>query len=247
MNKFSIIKTSVVMILSISGMAYANSDDLHHSLFNTWTGFYAGVDAKAVFNNAQLKSQQLGFTNPSETCDMSSNFSTFSPGAHVGYLYQSSNAFVYGLEASIAYNMDQQDSLKCTCPFTAYVSDRFTFRNQMQSALKGRVGQSISWNNNTFLPYLTAGVSMTNLGLKYSNEGGDYYSKENTKASWLIGAGLEWAFMQNWSVRAEYYYVNYGNAIKLKIPSIYGLIDQNGKARIALSSTNFALAINYWI
>lgn len=81
----------------------------------------------------------------------------------------------------------------------------------------------------------------------YKNEGGDYYSRKTTKPRWLIGAGIEWAFMQYWSLRVEYDYVDNGNAINLNLPTIYGLEDPNGHAHVDLASNNIMVAINYWI
>ena len=138
-------------------------------------------------------------------------------------MYQFTNSFVSGIEANATFNTNQKHTLSCNSEFNPDVYDRFTFRNQLQTSIKGRVGRALNWNKNTFLPYLTAGASFANLGLTYKNEGGDYYSNTTTQAGWLIGAGIEWAFMQHWSLRAEYYYVDYGNAINLNIPSVYGL------------------------
>ena len=214
---------------------------------DNWTGYYAGGEMGFVFNNVQLKSQQLGFTNPSGNCNTSSDYSTFFPGIQLGYMYPLPYYFVSGIEGNVAFNTNQKNTLNCTCPFNPGVSDSFSFRNQMQGSIRGRVGRNMYWNQNSFLPYLTVGASFANVGLSYSNEGGDYYSKNTTQAGWLLGAGIEWAFWQNWSLRAEYFYADYGNTIKLKIPSVYGLVDPNGKARVDLSSNNIAVAINYWI
>jgi outer membrane immunogenic protein len=240
MNKFSrVIIESMVIAMSMVGIAHAETKN--------WTGFYAGIDAGFAVNNAELESQQLGFTKPSEKCNIRSDFSTFFPGIQFGYLQQLPNDFVSGIEANVTVNTDQKDTLNCICPTNPHVGDRFTFRNQLQSSIKGRVGQAMIWNKIIFLPYLTAGASFTNVGLTYRNEAGDYYSRNTTQTGWLIGAGIEWAFKQNWSLRAEYYYVDYGNAITLKIPNVYGLNDTNGNAHVNLSSNNIILAINYWL
>lgn len=244
MNKLSIIVTSVVITMSLIEIAHANN---HSSLLNDWTGFYAGADAGFVTNDIQLKSQQLGFTNPSETCNTSENFSTFSPGIQLGYLYQFSNSFVTGIEANVAVNTHQQNTLSCICTFNSEVSDSFLFKNNMQSSVKARLGRGITWNNYHFLPYFTVGLSAANIGLTYQNEGGDYYSTNTTQTDWLIGAGIEWALAEHWSLRAEYSYVNYGNTLNLKLPTIYGLDDPNGNAHINLSSNNVVVSINYWI
>lgn len=239
MKKFSIIVKSVVITMSMVNLTYANT--------NTWTGFYAGVEAGLAFNNAELESQQLGFTSPSETCNTSSNYSSFFPGVHLGYMYQFPNDVVSSIEANATINTHQTEKLSCHSQFNPDVYDRFTFRNQMQTSIKARIGHLLDGNKSAFLPYLTAGASFANLGLTYENEGGDYYSSTTTQLGWLIGGGVEWAFMEHWSLRAEYYYVDYGNAINLNIPSVYGLEDPNGNGHVDLSSNNVVVAINYWI
>lgn len=247
MNKFSILTKSVVIAMGMVGMAYAHNNSSDYSSLSSWTGFYAGVNEGAVFNHVQLRSQQLGFTNPSGHCNTSSDFSTFFPGIQLGYMYQFPNDFVSGIEANATFNTNQKNTLSCTCPDNPDVSDRFSMRNQMQSSIKGRVGRALNWNKSILLPYLTAGASFVNTGLSYQNEGGDFYSNNTTQAGWLIGAGIEWSFRQNWSLRAEYAYADYGNTIKLGIPSVYGLVDPNGNARVALNANSILLAINYWI
>lgn len=234
---------SVILAIGMIGIVHADNDS--YSLLNSWTGFYAGVDSGFIFNNAQLRSQQLGFTYPSETCNTSSNFLTLSPGIQLGYLYQFPNSLVSGIEADVTFNSNQKDTLSCNSNINPNVYDRFIFKNQMESSIKGRVGRALNWNKKTLLPYLTAGASFANVGLTYKNEGGDYYSKNTTHAGWLIGTGIEWAFMQHWSARIEYSYVEYGNVIHMEIPSVYGLLDPNGNGRVDLSSNNIVVALNF--
>lgn len=238
MKKILMIPKSVIIAMSMVGMAYANN--------NNWTGFYAGVDASLAFNDAQLTSQQLGFTSPSETCNMNSDFLTFSPGIQLGYMYQFSNAIVSGLEVNTTFNTDPNHTLSCNSEFNPNVYDRFTFRDHMQTSIKGRLGWAQHWNQN-ILPYFTAGASFANVGLTYQNEGGDYYSTSTFKPGWLIGAGVEWAFAKHWSLRTEYNFVDYGKVINLGIPTVYGLNDPNGNGNVNLRSNNIAMSINYWI
>ncbi len=246
MNKFSIMAKGIVIAMGMVGVVYAGNNT-SRSLLDGWTGFYVGMNAGLVFNKVQLRSQHLGFTSPSDTCNTSANFLSLSPGMQLGYMYQFPNDLVSGIEANVTLNANQSNSLSCTSNFNPNVYDRFTFRNQMQTAIKGRIGRALAWNNSTLLPYLTVGTSFAKVGLTYKNEGGDYYSQNAIKPGWLIGAGIEWAFRQHWSLRAEYSYVNYGKAINLTLPSLYGLLDPNGKARVYLSANNFTVVINYWI
>lgn len=242
MNKFS----SIMLAISLVGTAHADYSLFHHSLLNSWTGLYVGANAGFASSNAQLRSQQLGFTHPNQACDNSSDFSTFFPGVQLGYLQQLPNNLVSGIEATIMVNTHQKNTFSCNCDVTPGVSDNFSFRNSLQGSIKGRVGRAVNWNKGMLLPYLTAGASFADMKLTYQNEGNDYYSKNTIQAGWLIGTGVEWAFRQNWSLRLEYSYIDYGNA-HLNIPSVYGLVDPNGSAHVDLSSSNVVLAINYWI
>lgn len=239
MKKYWRVVKYVVMVMGMLEMAHAGN--------HPWTGFYAGMDAGVVFNDAQLTSQQLGFTSPSSTCDMSADFSTFSSGIQLGYLHQFSHSVVAGIEVNPTFNTNQTHQFSCQSEFNSDVYDDFTVRNQMQTALKGRLGYALDWNQSRFLPYLTAGASFAHMGLTYQNEGGDHYSNTSTESGWLIGAGMEWALMQHWSLRAEYNYMDYGNAIHLNIPTVYDLFDDNGEAQVNVKSNAIFVSINYWL
>lgn len=162
-------------------------------------------------------------------------------------MYQFPNNFVSGIEANVTVNTNQTDTLTYPSPYNNPGYDQFSFRNQLQSSIKGRLGRAISWDKNNFLPYVTAGVSFANARLTYQNEAGDFYAKNTTSPGWLLGAGIEWAFSENWSLRAEYSYIDYGNVINMNIPSVFGLKDPNGGAHANLSSNTIAVSINYWL
>jgi outer membrane immunogenic protein len=247
MNKLSIMVKIIMITIGTIGIAYADNEFFHHSLLNSWTGFYVGANMGIAFNHPQIKSQQLGFSDPSNTCNADSNFSTSFPGIQLGYTQQFPNYFVSGIEANASLNTHQKHIFSCISAYDAHVYDQLSLRNQLQSSIKGRLGRTLSWNNNILLPYLTTGVSFAKIGLTYKNEGGDSYTRSTIAAGWLIGAGVEWVLNQNWSLRAEYSYIDYGNAISMNIPSVYDLGDAGGGARTNLFSNNFIVSINYWI
>ncbi len=246
MNKLSTVIKSLLVAICMVGVTFAEESH-SSSVLMRWTGFYAGIEGGITFNDVQLRSQQLGFISPSETCNSHANFSSFYPGIQVGYMYQLTNDLISGIEANFSFYTRQQDTFSCHCDTLVNVSDRFSFRNRMQSTIKGRLGRALNWQQRTFFPYLTVGTSFTNVMLAYKNEGGDHYANRNTHAGWLVGIGLEWSLKQHWSLRAEYNYANYGKTIKLNMPNIYGLIDPNGKAHIDLNTNNINLALNYWM
>lgn len=212
-----------------------------------WTGLYAGANTGVAFNDAQLTAQQLGFTNASNTCNKSSGYSNALSGVQLGYLYQFANAVVSGVELNTTVNDNQKHAENCSSAFNPGVYDQFTFKNQWQTSLKGRVGYDVEWQQQTFLPYLTAGISAAKMGLAYQNEGGNYYANDAAYLGWLAGAGIEWRFAKQWSIRAEYDYLDYGKTLKLNIPTVYGLNDPNGAGYVDLGVSSVAVGLSYWV
>lgn len=212
-----------------------------------WTGWYGGVEGGFVFNQAHISSEHPGFTSESGTCNGGENFSSFFPGVQFGYLREMQNRLVVGAEGNITYNVSQSKYYQCQCPFNNNVSDSFVFRNRKQGAMTGRLGYAMQAYGQSILPFLMAGISVADLGLTYKNEGGDAYSENINQVGWLAGLGMEWAFHQHWSLRAEYFYTDYGNnAVNMKIPVVYKLVDSNAHADMRLRANTIEIALNYW-
>jgi outer membrane immunogenic protein len=70
----------------------------------------------------------------------------------------------------------------------------------------GRVKQSVAYVNQS------AGAPADFDGICPAGPGGVCYTgtSSRTAVGWTVGAGLEHALMRNWTVRAEYLYVNLG-------------------------------------
>lgn len=250
MKKLSLTIKDVMLIISMLGLNTVHAAPSSHGTLpvQQWTGFYTGVHAAYVVNHIQLHAQQLGLTSPNAHCDRHEYADSFFPGIQLGYMGSLMANFVSSIEANINFNTQAKYKLACRCQFNPQVSDRFNFRNSMQSFIMGRLGRVISWYNNPLLPYFTLGASFVNVALSYHNEGGDHDARNVSQAGWLIGAGIEWAFKPHWSLRTDYYYTDDGhNTITLKLPSVYGLVDPHGHARASLSAQHISLALNYWL
>lgn len=240
--------TNIIGLTLLSGVVIAQNikTEMHQVNLtqnqNNWTGLYGGFNMGSIFNDADLNSNHFGLTAPTGTCNADSNFSSFFPGVQLGYSRQFESKVVLGAEGDFTYNVDQSGKVSCSCPVTPGVTDNYTFKNRLQGSIRGRLGYSVKPH---ILPFISAGGSFAELGMTYSNEGGDYYSTNKTQYGWLVGAGLEWGFAQAWSVRAEFYYVDY-NSMNMKIPNIYGLYDSNGSAHTNLSNNIIRLAVIHW-
>jgi outer membrane immunogenic protein len=75
-------------------------------------------------------------------------------------------------------------------------------KNDWLGTARGRIGYA-GWNN--WLPYLTAGAALGDI--KATSPIG---SANKMKVGWTAGLGVEYALWTNWSVKAEYLYVDLG-------------------------------------
>lgn len=227
---------------SFAAVSATNSDSNTQKSPEYWTGFYGGINLGGNFSSAELHSSHLGFVNPDGTCNVDSSISSFFPGVQIGYLHQYESNVVLGVEGDFTYNTQDRTNITCPCPTNFAATDRFSVKNKLQGSLRGRLGYALDHN---LLPFISVGVSFADMGIKYDNEGGDVYDKSATQVGWLAGAGLEWGFSDNLSVRAEYYYKAYNN-LNIAVPSVYGLIDPNGGAHLNLNDNTVRIAFNYW-
>lgn len=93
------------------------------------------------------------------------------------------------------------------------------------ATLRGRLG----WTFGSFLVYGTGGLAITDLkhemtvgeygfaaSAPCAGGPGDNFCQPTTKGSKTVGVtvggGMEWAFANNWSLKGEYLYVDFGTA-----------------------------------
>jgi outer membrane immunogenic protein len=96
-------------------------------------------------------------------------------------------------------------------PFTVNSS----FSTDWLYTLRGRVGVPVS---DKLMAYATGGLALTRLGVSNSFSDSVLFppgaagsaNASETKAGWVIGGGLEWALTNNWSVKAEYLFMDFG-------------------------------------
>jgi hypothetical protein len=81
-----------------------------------------------------------------------------------------------------------------------------TFGCQTTNNSLGTVRGRLGYAGGTWMPYVTGGLAFGNF------QAGNIFGTSNTtNAGWTLGAGVEYAFAGNWTVKAEYLYVDLGN------------------------------------
>jgi outer membrane immunogenic protein len=143
-------------------------------------------------------------------------YSGFLAGGQFGYNWQV-RSWVYGLEADFD-GSSAHGSTTAFYPAPALVPITTGYSRELDwlATVRGRVGLP------SFLVYGTGGlaVGQTKVGSSVvapaaasppESEPRTNITSSNTSAGWTAGAGVEWMFAPQWSVKAEYLYVDLGN------------------------------------
>jgi outer membrane immunogenic protein len=165
-----------------------------------WTGFYVG--ASGGYGSSPTSS------NTGST--FGGNVNGFFAGGQVGYNYQTYSNLVLGVEADI--NWSGIGGTVHTGPTVTQGIDWFgTFR--------GRLGYAMD----NIMPYLTGGLAFG--GATRTSSIGPV-SQSKGVAGWTIGGGIEMGLANNWSVKAEYDYIDFG-AVTYNTITATPTVDQN--------------------
>jgi outer membrane immunogenic protein len=175
----------------------------------TWTGFYVGINGGYVFETG--KSQLTGTsallgTGFAPSGNVKTLGNGFTAGGTVGYNYQIGSV-VFGLEADLAY-VDLGKRVSTTLgPLTTTLAQETSYLG----TVRGRLGYAFD----RVLVYGTGGLaygdqkaSTTITGLGSQWTGG----KSDTRFGYALGGGVEYAFTNNWTVKAEYLYYDLGKS-----------------------------------
>jgi len=166
----------------------------------SWTGFYIGLNLGGAWSERNLTDSLFGLSLSNVN-----DRGAFIGGGQLGYNYQF-GIFVLGVEGDF-------DGVATTnSPGTGVVGPAFgtiqvTSNNRWITTLAGRFGVT----SDTWLFYGKAGggwVGSENLTITNTVTGASITgSSNNSNSGWLAGAGIEWAFAPNWSVKVEYDYL----------------------------------------
>ena len=106
-------------------------------------------------------------------------------------------SWVFGLEG----DWDWAD-IKDSAPCGAFSCET---KNSWLATARGRIGYAFD----RWLPYFTGGAAFGKVEANSTNPAAAGAS--DTRTGWTVGAGLEYAFLTNWSAKLEYLYVDLGS------------------------------------
>jgi outer membrane immunogenic protein len=158
-----------------------------------WGGIYGGINGGWGWGSANWDAGVAGtFTGLAG----SPNDNGGLVGATIGANFQA-DAFVFGIEGDWDYSGINTGTTAAICSTFGTCQTG----NNWLSTIRGRVG----WASDRVLFYATGGGAFANVQTTYSG-----VQTTHTQIGYSAGAGVEWAFADNWTARAEYLYVNLG-------------------------------------
>jgi outer membrane immunogenic protein len=119
-------------------------------------------------------------------------------GAHIGYNWQMAQ-FVFGLEGDV-------NGAAYRGTGVGLAGTTLSQRIPVDGSVRGRLGYAFD----RVLLYATGGAAFAAIQDTYLTAPGAFASQSRSRVGWTVGGGLEYAVTNNWSIRAEYRYTDYG-------------------------------------
>jgi outer membrane immunogenic protein len=183
----------------------------------TWTGCYLGAHVGGAWQRKDATDPVLlvqdgilgtGNTVGITTAGLNSTGAVY--GGQIGCDYQFAPSWVVGVEGAVSAGALRGSAV---VPLPANPGDTalVTVRTDFIPSLTARLGYAVDH----WLFYGKGGVAWTND--KYSVTGvftGIPFDAEGLgmRTGWTAGAGVEWAFTNDWSARLEYDYYDFGHS-----------------------------------
>jgi outer membrane immunogenic protein len=223
----------------------------------TWTGCYLGGHVGGGWGRKEFSDPSGAFfAGPGEA--IRANTSGFLGGGQVGCDWQFAPNWVIGIEGAAAWadlkghTLDVfthgGGSILAPAP-TLTTTGTFDARTDFLAGVTGRIG----WAWDRWLLYAKGGAAwdhdkysfigrVTAVGIPNGFAPFDIVASE-TRTGWTAGAGIEWAFWNNWSAKLEYAFYGFGNHRELLVDA------NNGRPPVPADITQqihtLKLGINY--
>ena len=204
-----------------------------------WTGFYIGGHVGSGWGTTKSTLTSLtlgGVAVPIGTLPVSShNLNGFVGGGQLGYNWQPSPYWLVGVEGDFSWS-----GIEGTTP--CLVAFGCTTKVKWVGDITGRVGVVAD----KALVYLKGGAAWAESEYSFiSTLGGTLNATTtDTRFGFLLGMGLEYAFMPNWSAKIEYNYIDFGKEHEAFAGTIGGVAlaataDINQQLHIVKAGVNY--------
>lgn len=208
-----------ITALGLAAPAFAQDDA------DLWSGFYVGANAGGAWGDSSLTRRVTTGTGaivipPTElnllnaAGDNRSNKNGFTGGIEGGYNYVTSN-WLLGLETDF---VALDSNVRTTSNFRSTISPvNYSLSGRARTSWMWSVRPRVGYVSGPWLIYATGGLAMTEV--KVNMDLADSRTPQNvvrdrdssTRTGWIAGAGAGYAVNENWSVKGEWLYADFGN------------------------------------
>jgi outer membrane immunogenic protein len=172
----------------------------------SWSGLYMGGQVGYAWGSDPIDAVDTLFGDEGF---FNANPSGVIGGAHLGYNLQIGQ-WVAGIEGTV-------DGTSIEGTAAAATGVTMTTRSEVQGSIRARVG--IAWNR--WLIYGTGGAAFAGNTDGYINNVPALSETDSkTRSGWTVGGGVEYAMTDNWSLRAEYRYSDFGRSPDFPFPTL---------------------------
>jgi outer membrane immunogenic protein len=169
-----------------------------------WQGAYIGGHVGWGFG-AEKWTDTFGDVAGIAGSSLATRTNGFMGGVQAGYNFQSGR-WVYGLEGQFSGSAIKGDDSGSLPPAVG----TFTSKNKWLASVTGRVGYALPRS----LIYLKGGAAWTDYSHDFRLDGAFgpivFPGTSGTRSGWTIGGGIERAIDDNWSIRSEYAFYDFG-------------------------------------
>src|SRR5215468_9196525 len=170
-----------------------------------WAGGYIGIQGGVARQDSKFTLSEFGF---SDSTDLNKTGGTF--GGVAGYNWQH-GSFVYGVEGDWSWVGAKVTNDIAPDPNNFGDGLASSFDVKWLATVRGRAGLAVD----ATLLYVTGGLAFgkVNNSVAFLNSDGTVdtvFAQSRTKVGWTAGVGVEHMFTPNWTLRAEFRYVDLG-------------------------------------
>ena len=186
----------------------------------TWTGCYAGGQVAGGWGQKDLN-DSAGIVSPiSGFTSANLNISGYMLGGQIGCDYQFAPNWVAGIEGAASGGKIGGSTSVAT---PGIPGDTATFKDttDLLTSISARVGYT--WDR--WLLYAKGGAAWASDRYSAFDAQGIYdFEGLETRFGWTAGAGIEWAFWNDWSIKLEYDYYGFATRGVTFIDNVSGTV-----------------------
>jgi outer membrane immunogenic protein len=173
----------------------------------TWTSCYGGLRAGGGLGQSNLTDTAGVVSATSGFTSANLNISGYMVGGQIGCDYQFAPNWVVGIEAA-ASGGNIGATTTIAVPLVP-PGDTATYKETTDFLMSATARVGYAWDR--WMLYAKGGVAGANNKYSAFDTASTYnFQGLDDRIGWTVGAGVEWALWQDWSIRLEYDYYGFG-------------------------------------